>query len=463
MSVMIEKYTQGSKIMNYRETLEYVDEISSYGSVLGLDNIIELCKRMGNPQDSLHFVHIAGTNGKGSTLAYISTILKCAGMKVGRYISPTIFEYRECIQVNGRPITKDALCEGMTYIKEICQQMVADGGTHPTRFEIETALAFWYFLKKECDIVVLETGMGGETDATNLITTTEVAVLTSIAMDHMQFLGNTLSEIARKKAGILKSGCQVVALEQMEEATKVLCEEADKKGCKLRFSMDEDIKNIRYGIEKQRFDLKLNAEELQNVGSNTVDEKPVNKNVTWKNLEIHLAGKHQIQNAAVAVKAVLALRQCGYVIDEKAIRKGLAETEWEGRFSVIAKKPLFVVDGAHNEDAAQKLAQSIEFYFKDKRIIYILGILKDKEYKKIIDLTHHYADQIITITPPNNPRAMHAYDLAQEVAKVHPNVTAVDSLEEAVEMSRLLARKEDVILAFGSLSYLGQLISIVKK
>ena len=442
MSVMIEKYTQGSKTMNYRETLEYVEEISSYGSVLGLDNIIELCKRMGNPQDSLRFVHIAGTNGKGSTLAYISTILKCAGMKVGRYISPTIFEYRECIQVNGRPITKDALCEGMTYIKEICQQMVADGGTHPTRFEIETALAFWYFLKKECDIVVLETGMGGETDATNLITTTEVAVLTSIAMDHMQFLGNTLSEIARKKAGILKSGCLVVALEQVEEVAKVLCEEADKKGCKLTFSMDEDIKNIRYGMEKQRFDL---------------------KNVTWKNLEIHLAGKHQIQNAALAVKAVLALCQCGYVIDEKAIRKGLAETEWEGRFSVIAKKPLFVVDGAHNEDAAQKLAQSIEFYFKDKRIIYILGILKDKEYKKIIDLTHHYADQIITITPPNNPRAMHAYDLAQEVAKVHPNVTAVDSLEEAVEMSRLLARKEDVILAFGSLSYLGQLISIVKK
>lgn len=449
--------------MNYRETLEYIEEISSYGSLLGLDNIRELCRRMGNPQDSLRFVHIAGTNGKGSALAYISTILKSAGMKVGRYISPTIFEYRECIQVNGRSITKDALCEGMTYIKEICQQMVADGGTHPTRFEIETALAFWYFVKKECDIVVLETGMGGETDATNLITTTEVAVLTSIAMDHMQFLGDTLPQITRQKAGIIKSGGDVVALEQVDEAAKVIQEVASQKGCKLIFSKDEDIKNVRYGIEKQRFDLKVVLEDTELEGLNGADKQAEKKNEVWKNLEIHLAGQYQIQNAAVAVKAVLALRERGFAITEKAIRKGLAETEWEGRFSVIAKKPLFVVDGAHNEDAAQKLAQSIEFYFKDKRIIYILGILKDKEYKKIIDLTHRFADQIITITPPNNPRGMHAYDLAKEVAKVHPNVTAVDSLEEAVEMSYLLAGKDDVILAFGSLSYLGQLIKIVKK
>lgn len=449
--------------MNYKETLEYIEEISSYGSVLGLDNIIELCKRMGNPQDSLRFVHIAGTNGKGSTLAYISTILKCAGMKVGRYISPTIFEYRECIQVNGRPITKDALCEGMTYIKELCQQMVADGGVHPTKFEIETALAFWYFVKKDCDIVVLETGMGGETDATNLITTTEVAVLTSIAMDHMQFLGDTLAQITRQKAGIIKKGCDVVALQQVEEATKVIQEVVVEKDCRLIISKDEDIKNVRYGIEKQRFDLNVMLETIGMGTLKNTDKQAAKKNEIWKNLEIPLAGKHQIQNAAVAIKAVLALRQRGFVIDEQAIRKGLAETQWEGRFSVIAQRPLFVVDGAHNEDAAQKLAQSIEFYFKDKRIIYILGILKDKEYEKIIDLTHQYADQIITITPPNNPRAMHAYELAQEVAKVHSNVTAVDSLEEAVEMSRLLARKEDVILAFGSLSYLGQLIQIVKK
>lgn len=449
--------------MNYRETLEYVEEISTYGSVLGLANIRELCARMGNPQDSLRFVHIAGTNGKGSTLAYISTILKSAGMKVGRYISPTIFEYRECIQVNGRPITKDALCEGMSYIREICQQIVADGGTHPTRFEIETALAFWYFVKKECDIVVLETGMGGETDATNLITTTEVAVLTSIAMDHMQFLGDTLEQITRQKAGIIKPGCHVVALEQVDEAATVIREVANENGCKLAFSVDEDIKNVRYGMEKQRFDLKVVLGDSELESLNDADEPPVKKSEIWKKLEIHLAGKHQIQNAAVAVKAVLALRERGFAITEKSIRKGLAETEWEGRFSVIAKKPLFVVDGAHNEDAAQKLAQSIEFYFKDKRIIYILGILKDKEYEKIINLTHHYADQIITITTPNNPRAMHAYELATEVAKVHPNVTAVDSLEEAVEMSRLLAGKDDVILAFGSLSYLGQLIKIVKK
>ena len=164
----------------------------------------------------------------------------------------------------------------------------------------------------------------------------------------------------------------------------------------------------------------------------------------------------------LAVTAIEALGRCGFPVNEKALRKGLAETVWRGRFTVIAKKPYFIVDGAHNEDAARKLAESLEFYFTNKRIIYIMGILKDKEYEKIIALTHKYADQIITITPPENPRAMHAYELATEIAGVHSNVTAVDSLEEAVEMSYLLAGKDDIILAFGSLSYLGKLMDIVE-
>ena len=425
--------------MNYNEALEYVEAVSKYGIVPGLDSIRELCRRLGNPQDELKFVHIAGTNGKGSTLAYVSTILQSAGYRVGKYISPVIFEYRERIQIGKRMITKAALCEGLELIREICDRMVEDGFHHPTPFEIETALAFWYFRREQCDIVVLETGMGGLMDATNLITTTQVAVLVSIGMDHMQYLGKTLAEIAAQKAGIIKNACYVVSMKQQPEAMTVIEEVCRQKSCELCIADSSQATHIRYGMEKQFFDY-----------------------AGYRKLEITMAGKFQIDNAALAVEVIRALEGCGYVISEKALRKGLKETQWKGRFSLLGKKPFFVVDGAHNEDAAQKLADSIEFYFTNKRIIYIMGILRDKEYEKVISLTEKYADQIITVTPAN-PRAMHAYELAQEVARIHPNVTAVDSLEEAVEMSYLLAGKDDVIIAFGSLSYLGDLMKVVDR
>lgn len=426
--------------MNYRQSLEYVESLEKYGIVPGLDNIKELCRRIGNPQDALKFVHIAGTNGKGSTLAYISTILQCAGYRVGRYLSPVIEEYREKIQVNQKPVTQKAFCEGIELIRQACSDMVAQGMAHPTPFEVETALSFWYFWKKNCDIVVLETGMGGKNDATNLITTTQVAVLASIGMDHMQFLGKSLAEIAGQKAGIIKENAITVSMLQKEEAMQVITRAADEKKSPLCIADEKKAVHVHYGLTKQRFDY----------GG-------------YKGLEITLAGTYQIANAILAIEAVRALEKKGYSISEQALRQGLRQTKWYGRFSVIAKKPYFIVDGAHNEDSAQKLAESIEFYFTNKRIIYIMGILKDKEYEKIIGLTHKYADQIITVTPPQNSRALHAYELAREVAKVHPSVTAVDSLEEAVEISRMLADKEDVIIAFGSLSYLGKLKNIVNK
>lgn len=423
--------------MNYRQAMEYVESLDTHGIVPGLDSIKELCRRLGNPQDGLKFVHIAGTNGKGSVLAYISTILKCAGYRVGRYLSPVIFEYREKIQVNEKPISKAALCEGLETIMHICEGMAADGLAAPTLFEVETALAFWYFQKKDCDIVVLEAGMGGSEDATNLITTTITSVISSIGMDHMDFLGGTLDKIAAQKAGIIKRGCQAVAMKQQPAAMEVIGKAAQEKHCPLIVADSAKASRVRFGMERQKFDY----------GG-------------MKNLEITLAGQFQIDNAVLAVEAVRSLAGRGFAVEEEALRKGLKETKWRGRFEVIRKKPLFIVDGAHNEDAAQKLAKSIEFYFTNKRIIYIMGVLKDKEYEKIINLTHEYADQIITVTPPDNKRALPAYELAKEIALVHPAVTAVDSLEEAVEMSMLLAGTEDAILAFGSLSYLGKLITI---
>lgn len=423
--------------MNYRQAMEYMEGLAGCGIQPGLDSIRELCRRLGNPQNSIKWVHIAGTNGKGSTLAYISTILACAGYRTGRYISPTIREYRERIQVNGKMISQASLCRILEKVKAVCEEMLADGLSQPTPFEVETAMAFLYFQEKNCEIGVLETGMGGLEDATNIITGTLVEVITSIGMDHMKFLGDTLEKIAFQKAGIIKPDSTVVCMKQKEQVENVVRERAEAVGAAFVLSHGEEASRIKYGLEKQIFDLGA-----------------------YKKLEISLAGQFQIDNAVLAVTVCEELGKKGFPVTEKALRQGLKETTWPGRLTVLGKHPLFLADGAHNEDAAEKLAASIEFYFTNRRIIYIMGVLKDKEYEKVIALTHGYADQIITVTPPENPRALPALSLAQEVAKVHPAVTAASSIEEAVEMAQLLAGKDDVILAFGSLSYLGRLMDI---
>lgn len=426
--------------MNEREAMEYIESAGSLGIVPGLDGIGELCRRLGNPQRELKFVHIAGTNGKGSVSALVASSLQAAGYRVGRYISPVIFQYREKIQVGGRLITKKALCQGMEGIREACDEMTARGMPHPTAFEMETALGFWYFREKGCDIVVLEAGMGGLLDATNIIENTITSVITSVSRDHMRFLGDTLEEIAEQKAGILKKGCPVVSLPQEPEVMGVIERRAAELGCELTVADPAKAGHVRYGLEKQRFDYGC-----------------------YRGLEIALAGRYQIDNAVLALEVLKVLGKAGFSVKEDRLRRGFLETRWPGRFTVIGRKPYFVVDGAHNEDAARRLAESVEFYFKGRKIIYIMGMFRDKEYEKVIDLTYRYAEQIITVAAPGNPRALSALELAQMAALRHPKVTAADSLEEAVEMSYLLAGKDDVILAFGSLAFLGKLMEIVEK
>ena len=433
--------------MNDKETLEFIEECNKLGSVPGLDSIIELTKRLGNPQDFLKFIHIAGTNGKGSTLSFISTVLSTAGYKVGRYISPVIMEYRERFQINGKIISKSNLNSYMEIIKEICDQMVLDGYSHPTSFEIETALAFLYFKEQKCDVVVLETGMGGLLDATNLITTTIISVITSISMDHMQFLGNTLTEIAFHKAGIIRNNTNVVTVEQDDEVWKVLEKICKDKQAPFTIVEKKDISHIKYGINKQSFDY----------------EK--------EHYEIALAGTYQIENATLALKTLQIIKENGLLKDidkkvkltEEKIKKGLFATQWKGRFTIIGKKPVFIVDGAHNEAASIQFAKSMDFYFTNKRKIYIMGMFRDKECEKVIENTVHSASQIITVATPGNARALPAYELAQIVKEYNINVTVADSLEEAVEMSYLFADKDSVIAAFGSLSYLGDLMTIIEK
>lgn len=423
-------------MMTEKEFNEYIEYIGKTGIVLGLGPITQLLEKMGNPQDDLKFVHIAGTNGKGSILAFTSSILKSAGYRVGRYLSPVITQYREKIQVNEKMISKNDLFMGMEYIKGILDEMEKEGGNLPTLFEVETALAFWYFKKKGCDIVVLECGMGGATDATNVIKNTLVCAFASISFDHKSILGNTLSSIATVKAGIMKKDAKVVSIPQDKEVMEVLSAKASDINTSVRVA--DDIKNIKYSLKKQSFDYK-----------------------DYKKLEINLLGKWQPSNAAVAVEIAICMNECGYKISEKAIREGLINTTWIGRFNIINNRPLFIMDGAHNPDAALKLRESIDIYLKDRRIIFIVGVLGDKEYDKVLGTVIPIGEQVITITPPNNKRALSAYDLAVKAREYNEHVTVASSIEEAVEMASLLAGDECVIIAFGSLSYLGKLKEVV--
>ena len=378
--------------MNYKEATEYVESLQPYGCVPGLDSISCLCAHLGNPQDKLKFVHIAGTNGKGSVLAYISTILTAAGYRVGRYISPAVSDYREHFQIDGRMISKQAFCKYLEPVKEAAERMVSDGRPHPTPFEIETATAFLYFQDKKCDIVALETGMGGELDATNIIKTPLCAVLTSISMDHMAQLGNSLKEIASQKAGIIKEGVCVVSARQDPEAAEVIKQRAELLHCDLRIADEGKIFNLKF----------FKSALTKRVPSGEALPGQRFSYGSHKDLEISLLGKYQTQNAIVAIEAVEALKDAGFKISEQQLKRGLSGTRWRGRFEIIGKDPLFIADGAHNEDAALKLAESIRFYFPDKKIIYIMGALRDKDYDKVISATHMLAKQIITVTPPGN-------------------------------------------------------------
>lgn len=418
--------------MNYEEARVYLDETSKYGSVLGLESIEALLNRLDNPQKSLKFIHISGTNGKGTVLAYLSTILCKAGYRTGRYISPTLFSYRERIQVNEKRIEREALARHVTAIATAVVDMKKQNIGTPTAFEIETALAFLYFKEKNCDIVVLETGLGGALDATNIIQTTQLEVIAPISMDHTDILGKTLGEIAFQKAGIIKPHTTVVTAIQKEEAREVIqkvCKEKDSQFCEVD---KEAIKDVKYGYIHQSFSYK-----------------------NWENIEISLAGEFQIENGALALEAVDQLRKNGFSLPDEVVYAGMREAKWLGRFTVMSQNPVIILDGAHNPHAAQALRKSLELYFKNKKLYYVFGVFKDKDYKKIIEITAPLAEHIITVETPDNPRALSKETLKNQVEKINPSVEVGESIEGAIKKNLSYMGFDDVLVIFGSLSFLG--------
>lgn len=423
---------EGEFGMDYAEARSYVAEISKTGSVYRLEPMKHLLALLGNPQDELKFIHITGTNGKGSVLAYLSSVLQENGYRVGRYISPTLFSYRERIQVNGDYISREDFAKLVTRAAQAMETIKRLGAPLPTVFEFETAVSFLYFCGQKCDVVVLEAGLGGPVDATNVVETKVLTVVTSIGMDHMEFLGDTLAEIAGNEAGIFRMSVPAVSAAQETEAAAVIRRKAEILGCDLHFVLKDAITDISYGIEKQSFSYR-----------------------EYEHLVISLAGKHQIGNAALALEAVLALKRNGWKIDDAAVYRGFEKAAWKGRFSVIAREPYIILDGAHNRDAAEVLRASVEEYFPDCRKYFIFGVFSDKEYDKIIDITAELAEHIVTVETPGAARALPAKELAEAVRVKNPSVEAAESIHDAVQRCLELADKKDLILIFGSLSFLG--------
>ena len=311
--------------------------------------------------------------------------------------------------------------------------MQNSGKGFPTIFEIETALAFLYFAEQKCDIVILETGLGGALDATNVITTSVMEVITSISMDHMEFLGDTLGKIALQKAGIIKPHTSVVSAVQDMEAMEVIRDVCRKKECVFDTVDQEQIKDISYGYEGQSFSYK-----------------------DWKNIKISLMGSYQIKNAALALEAIEALRKLGYELNDKAVYQGMKTAVWKGRFTVISKEPFIIMDGAHNQAAAEELVRSLKLYYPGKKFYYIFGMFRDKDYHQVIRLTAPLAEHIVTVETPENPRALPAEELKKAVAEVNPSVEAAGSLRMAVNQVMEQIDKDAVIVIFGSLSFLGE-------
>lgn len=424
--------------MQYYEALEYINYVSGLKSMnLDLGNIRELCRTLGDPQKNLKFVHVAGTNGKGSTVSFIFTILLKSGYNVGKYTSPTIKDYLDHFQVNDEIMSESAFVEIIEEVKNACNDMVKRGLQHPTIFEVETAIAFLYFDKMNCDIVVLETGMGGIDDATNIIETTVLSVFTSISIDHVRFLGNTLEQIAENKCGIIKNGVPVASGIQKDEVNEVIKKVCNEKHCKLRMLHEKDISNMEYGLDKQSF--KLNN----------------------KTYNIKLLGTYQIENAALAVNCVNILKENGFdMINEESISDGLFNTLEYGRFQIINENPLFIIDGAHNEGAALRLRESLDIYLADKNKIFIMAMFKDKAVEKVVSILADKARMLFTCTGPDNPRNISSKDLAGIVSKYNENVYCCDCVDEAIKLATSKAEKNDAIIAFGTISYLKSILGI---
>lgn len=424
-------------IMNYKEANDYFYGFKNHFWDLGLDNIKGFMKRMDNPQNKVKIIHIAGTNGKGSVSAFVSEILIEAGYRVGRYNSPVVFERLENITINNEMITEEAFAKQVQLLKPVMEEMNKEGKL-PTVFELETALAYNYFATENCDFAVIECGLGGEKDATNITNAKVLSVLTSIGLDHMGYLGNTLEEITEAKAGIIHKDIPVVTI----------CQENVVNGTIRRIATEKDAPYI----EVQKTDICVKEADF-------CDQKFAYKAEEY---QINLLGLNQIENAceAIACMEILNDRRIGKVTKEQ-IREGLKKTFVKGRFQIIRREnPMVIIDGAHNPDAARRLRENIQCYLKNYNIIFLMGIFEDKDYRRVVECTCDLADNIYAVKA-DSQRALPAEKLIECIRSYGKNAVYTASISDAVNMAVLNAKeltavngRKSAVVCFGSLSYL---------
>lgn len=428
--------------MKYEEAMKYITEVGKFGSNYGLERTYKLLEHLGNPERDLKLIHIAGTNGKGSTTSMITEILMGEGYKVGMYTSPFIEEFEERIQINRNNIPKESLAILMDEIKVAVDKVIEAGYNHPTEFEIITVLMLLYFKKENIDFGVIEVGLGGTLDSTNVIKPI-IQVITSISFDHTNLLGNTLEKIAREKAGIIKKGIPTIIYPQQEEVLKVIKNKCFEMDSELYIANNENLKfkNI-VNLDKPYQLLKYN---------NEID------------ILLPLLGEHQIINLSVAMQAIEVLNNKNIIdISIANIVKSIKNVSWKGRLEVLSNNPYVVIDGAHNIQGIKTLSRNIKKYFKYENLYLILGILADKDVEEMIKIITPMAKKVYSVTP-NSIRGELAESLKDEVSKFNKNCKAFDKYEEAYLEALNDASEKDLILASGSLYMIGDMRKIIRK
>ena len=410
-------------MMTEAEAVSYVENYTWSATRLGLDRTRTLLSKLGDPQKGLKFVHVAGSNGKGSTCAMLESILRAAGYRTGLYISPHLQSFRERFQINGRPVSGQRFAAVTERVRAAAEEM----DDHPSQFELSTAIAMVCFLEEGCDIVVLEVGMGGALDSTNVIDAPEAAVITNIGLEHTEYLGNTLEEIAAAKAGIVKPGCNAVCYDSSPKVTQVVQAVCREKCVPLRLADFSQLEPVSRSLDGQEF--------------------------LWRgqSFRIPLLGRHQLRNAAVALETVLVLLRRGWNIDADAVRDGLARVTWPARFEVLRREPLFILDGGHNLQCIQALTETMDDYLPGQKVTFLMGVLADKDWRDMVDTVLPLAARFLCVTP-DSPRALPAEALADYLRGHGMDVRACGSVDEAVSAANALPGPT---VAFGSLYMAG--------
>ena len=415
--------------MTVEQALDYIHSVCWKGMMPGLERITDLLEKMGNPQNTMKYVHIAGTNGKGSTAAMTASILRKAGYCTGLYTSPYIYQFGERMQVNGEMISDSELVEITEYVKPLADSMVES----PTEFELTTAIGFEFFKRKGCDIVVLEVGLGGLLDATNVIPCPEVAVITNIGLDHTDILGNTLEEIAVNKAGIIKENGNAVIYRGKPSVEAVFEQTCAERNVKLKKANFAGLKSKAHDLFEQVFDFG-----------------------DYKDLHLPLLGDHQLHNAAVVLAVAETLIEKGWKITRENIYDGIRDVSWPGRFDIVSRDPLFIIDGGHNPQCLEALVKNIEDYLKGRRVIALTGVLADKDYGDMYRPVMPLIEEFVCVTPPN-PRRLPATELAMHLTGAGAKATACETVAEGVRKAIALAKDDGAVLCFGSLYTIGDI------